>query len=238
MRVLFIGNSYTYEHGLPALVSRMAAAGGISIETAQVTYGGWTLQRHRRCRETREAIARAGWEWVVLQEHSRRPFEDRERFFRDTRALHQLVEATGARTCLYLTWARLAEPERQPDLTAAYLTVAGELGITVAPVGLAWERVRRERPDLALHIDDGSHPTPLGTYLAALVFTATLTGSLSETVHAEIETFSVTPCASTQVVRIDPVLLPFLRQAALESVRSLPSSIPASLDAIATPDAE
>ena len=45
-----------------------------------------------------------------------------------------------------------------------------------APVGDAWERSLAERPAIVLHDADGSHPSPAGTYLAACVFYAVLTG--------------------------------------------------------------
>ena len=41
-------------------------------------------------------------------------------------------------------------------------------------MGLAWERVGRERPDLDLLIHDREHPSLYGTYLATAVVYATL----------------------------------------------------------------
>jgi hypothetical protein len=43
-------------------------------------------------------------------------------------------------------------------------------------VGLAWGEAARRLPTLDLYIDDGSHPAPAGSYLAALVMYSTLTG--------------------------------------------------------------
>ena len=44
----------------------------------------------------------------------------------------------------------------------------------VIPAGLAFEEAYRRRPDIKLHIHDGSHPTLLGTYLAACTIYATV----------------------------------------------------------------
>ena len=47
MKVLFIGNSYTYVNDLPSLVVGLAdAAGGRKIETDQRLPGGYTFQQH------------------------------------------------------------------------------------------------------------------------------------------------------------------------------------------------
>jgi hypothetical protein len=51
----------------------------------------------------------------------------------------------------------------------AYTALGQQLGIKVAPVGLAFSMALQERPDLKLYIQDG-HPTQQGTYLAACVF--------------------------------------------------------------------
>jgi hypothetical protein len=75
---------------------------------------------------------------------------------------------------LYLTWARRNAPEAQAAITAAYSSIARELGATLVPAGLAWERSLKEQPEIVLHDKDNSHPTLAGSYLAACVFFAVL----------------------------------------------------------------
>jgi hypothetical protein len=66
----------------------------------------------------------------------------------------------------------------QDGLSATYARLAGAAapaadgspGGLVVPVGDAWRRVLANPPAPALHVADGSHPTPAGTYLAACVF--------------------------------------------------------------------
>ena len=62
----------------------------------------------------------------------------------------------------------------QKVITANVTTMAQELGVGVSPVGVAWEIVRRERPDINLYVKDGSHPSYAGSYLAAAVGYLTL----------------------------------------------------------------
>jgi hypothetical protein len=89
-------------------------------------------------------------------------------------------------TYFYLTWARRNSPADQAALTQAYQAIARELGATVAPVGIAWEKVLREDPKVRLHMEDDSHPNATGTYLAALVFLARLRGKLPAELPATI----------------------------------------------------
>ncbi len=73
-----------------------------------------------------------------------------------------------------MTWSRKADLPAQEVLTYAYARLSREQQGLLAPVGLAWQRVRRERPGLELYVEDGHHPGPTGTYLAACVFYASL----------------------------------------------------------------
>jgi len=74
----------------------------------------------------------------------------------------------------FTTWSRENDLPAQASLTRAYAVIAREQDATLAPVGVAWERVRRERPDVKLYDGDGSHPSPAGTYLSACVLFASL----------------------------------------------------------------
>lgn len=72
--VLFVGNSYTYVNNLPLLLSRMATSAEVpvTIETAECTGGGYTLEQHWNEGRAVNEI-RKGWDFVVLQEQSMRP---------------------------------------------------------------------------------------------------------------------------------------------------------------------
>ncbi|MGD2174751.1 MAG: hypothetical protein PVJ27_05050, partial [Candidatus Brocadiaceae bacterium] len=176
LRVLFCGNSYTFFHGMPQIVQQFAASrpGCHRLDFEMIAPGGCTLERHWEETGAAEAISRGAWDCVVLQEQSTRPIEDPGLMFRYARLLHREAQRVQARAVLFLTWARRDAPEAQRELTAAYRTIARELGATVAPVGIAWQTVLRKRRDLPLHEDDGSHPNHAGAYLTACVFYATL----------------------------------------------------------------
>ncbi|QDU70895.1 hypothetical protein [Mucisphaera calidilacus] len=181
VRVLFVGNSYTYFNNLPEQVRQMAASRGIEVEVHRALHGGYSFERH--CVEEDGSpgdawarIAEGGWDVIVMQEMStgtlwdRRPrfFEYGEKLVGHVRA-HEEAE-DPARIVLYMTWARRWMPETQPWITQGYSELATELGLEVAPVGLAWERSRVERPDLELFDPDQTHPGPSGSYLGACVF--------------------------------------------------------------------
>lgn len=192
LRVLFIGNSYTYVNNLPQLLTGLAASAkpARTLETEMVTVGGATLKSLWSGGKPQEALARGKWDYVVLQEQSTLglpklvdgipQINDPKLFHEAVRMIDPEIKKTGAKPLLYMTWARKDSPDKQPLLTDAYQSIGKELGDTVVPVGLAWQAVLKAKPEFALHVSDKSHPSPAGSYLAACVFYAVLFGQSPE----------------------------------------------------------
>jgi hypothetical protein len=176
MNVLFIGNSFTARNDVPALVAGLAAARGDRLDHDLISAGGASLRMHWNRGEAQRAIAATRYDAVVLQEQSTLPIKNARRMHENIRLFDEAIRASGAKTALYLTWARAHAPETQAAITAAYTTIGEELGALVAPVGIAWETVLQSPTRPVLHDPDGSHPTLAGSYLAACVLFATLFG--------------------------------------------------------------
>ena len=62
----------------------------------------------------------------------------------------------------------------------AYYDAGKQSNSAVAPVGIAYEMAYKERPDIALHHPDGTHPGLLGTYLGSCVVFSMITNSSPE----------------------------------------------------------
>ncbi len=187
VRVLFIGNSYTYFNNLPEVFAKLVDASHLKkVEYAMQAPGGWRLQDHLDHGNALKAIQSQKWDYVVLQDQSQigdnhvidgKPrITTDEVFYPSAINLVKAIQATGAIPVFYLTWAKKAVPEDQAMLDNAYFRVAKETKSVVAPVGVAWAEVRTKAPSIELYIEDGSHPSPAGTYLAACVFYATIIG--------------------------------------------------------------
>lgn len=182
IRILFIGNSYTYYNDMPLLLEELAAGSGIvrPIETETIAYGRATLKDHWNKGQAQAAIAGRHWDYVVLQEHSLLPLRDLPRTRQYVHLFNEKIKASGARTILYLTWARAFAPRTQASLDDAYDNIARDIHAAVAPVGPAWQIARRERRGIRLYESDDSHPTLAGSYLAAYVLHVTLFGQLPD----------------------------------------------------------
>lgn len=174
VQMLFIGNSFTQRNNLPQMLSEMAAARDLSIEHDLTSVGGASLRTHWNSGQAAAAIASRDYHYVVLQEQSTLPVKNAKRMAENVRLFDELIRRAGAKTVLYMTWARQDTPETQPVIADAYQSIGKELDAFVVPVGLAWQRFRTEHDQPELYDRDQSHPTLAGSYLAACVFLATL----------------------------------------------------------------
>ena len=186
LRILFIGNSYTFQNGLPNMVAALFRSEGCNVEVEILAPGGWTLADHAASNESLNLIASGSWDYVVLQEQSVIPalYEERKgQMYPAARVLDERIQAGGAETVLFMTWGRkhgLATQgfpdyaSMQTELSAGTIEIAEELGALVAPVGIAWGEALAQQPDIALWELDGSHPSETGSYLAACVLYTTI----------------------------------------------------------------
>lgn len=194
LRVLFIGNSYTYYNDLPSMVRQIASTQRMKLSCTRVVKGGERLSGHLKNERLLELLARGGWDYVVIQEQSTAPARPTGQVMRETypaaRALDSLAHAGSpdVRVIYYMTWGhkygsvypthgyRLIENYEgmQERLITSYLEMTYANGGWCAPVGMAWRRVRHERPDCLLYCQDCFHPSAAGSYLAANVLFATI----------------------------------------------------------------
>lgn len=214
LRVLFVGNSYTSVNDLPNTFARLARSGGLHVEVAMVAPGGAFLADHAANPDVASTIRSRRWTAVVLQEQSELPaaFGALEaRILPAATTVDADIRAAGARTFLLETWAhrdgwpdgRLDQASMQAAIDATYHALGARLGATVIPAGEAWARADVEAPVIELWQADGSHPTASGTYLAACVAYAALTGR-SPVGLADSGGLSAPDAALLQRIAIEP----------------------------------
>jgi hypothetical protein len=175
-RILFIGNSYTSRNQLPRLVADIAAGAEHprEVQFDAIVAGGASLRRHWNAGVAQKAMEATPCDFVVLQEQSTLPLKNAKRYHENVRLFDAEIAKRGAKTVLYLTWSRRQSPTSQRDITRAVEEIGAEINARVVPVGPAWHAAMREIEGLSLYVDDGSHPTAAGSYLAACVFFVSL----------------------------------------------------------------
>lgn len=201
-KILFIGNSYTYYNNMPArYFGEIMQAAGYKVKIMSLTKGGWTLLNSSNAQDelgskVDSILKNQEFDFVILQEQSMTPAVNSGSFYNAVKRLDKKIRESGATPVLYATWGR---KQGSGDLTATGLTAEtmtwklaaayehmGEThDIPVAHVGLAFRDIVQNHRNIALHDPDMSHPSPEGSYLAALTLFARITGIDPTTVDYE-----------------------------------------------------
>lgn len=195
-QILFIGNSYTYYNDLPSIVRNLASSIDMKLAPSYSLKGGETLKGHLGNGNLLEMLAKGGFDYAVIQEASYTPSYPTvyvvENVYPYAHRLDSIVKSGSpdAKIIYYMTWGHKngivhhktdyplnkTYQGMQDRITLSYLEIAHDNGGLCAPVGLAWEKVVNERPDIDLYAKDNYHPSLEGSYLAGCTILSTILG--------------------------------------------------------------
>ncbi len=150
------------------MVCAMARSAGRQVTCESVAKPDYGLEEHWNDRQARQAIAR-GWDVVVLQQGPSALPESRRLLIDYTRRFDVEIKKTGARTALFMVWPSLARRGDFSGVSQSYAAAAKDVDAVLLPAGDAWRAAWAVDPKLPLYGPDGFHPSPMGTYLSALV---------------------------------------------------------------------
>jgi len=180
-KILFIGDSFTFVNdGVYSHVKELASSAPHpkTIVVDSETQGGATFKILQGKKSVHDKIRNGHFDVVVMQddlpeytEHNVTPFVVNGSLF------EKEVLQSGATPVIFMAWAY----ERLnwitlDEIIAAHEDFSLKHGVSVSPVGLAFQRALADRPRLAMLGPDKEHETLHGTYLAANVIYATLFG--------------------------------------------------------------
>lgn len=193
----FIGNSLTfYNKGIYYHFDKLMESVGKEVKIDYLCEPNESLESHYEKGDIIEAIQKNKYNYVILQEESIRPLtlSNRETYFYSyAEKISDIVKENGGEIIYYLTMAKQNKSYKhykreQEKIREAYVEISNLTGGKIIPVGIVWDYVRENNPELNLYAEDYSdtpenniHPNLLGTYLAACVFYRTLIGDLVET---------------------------------------------------------
>ena len=175
LRVLFVGNSLTQSNQLADMIEAIAdSAGGRKIHTGQVAFGGLSLEDHWLRGDALAAIDSRQWDVVVLQQGPSSLDASRAHLIEWSGAFAIRIRAAGAETALYQVWPESDRRSVFDRVLDSYRLAAESVNGELLPAGAAWIAAWQQEPNLQLYGPDGFHPSPMGTYLAALTIYAEL----------------------------------------------------------------
>jgi hypothetical protein len=174
--LLFMGNSHTAANQLTTMVADMVRSGNPGKTVASVETPGSMFLEDRLHDTTSVALLRSQtWSFVIFQAQK---YSTSGRFEYSTEEAKELIRISRQQRAVPVMFPEW--PRRDVDETAriydVHTSIAQVESACVAPIGQAWDLALARDPTLPLHAADGNHALPAGTFLAALVLYATITG--------------------------------------------------------------
>ncbi|MDA9669342.1 hypothetical protein N9T61_00155 [Flavobacteriaceae bacterium] len=187
--ILFIGNSYLYygdslhNHFRRMVEEYFTGYDASSVKSA--TIGGSRLKHHNveRLIKPKAISSIEKFDLVILQGGSGETLtvDSRKEFSYFVKKHVQTIRENNSQAALYMTHAYV-EPHKKftenqiKTIAETYTKVGNENQVLVIPVGLAFDLAYQEQPSIRLHKPDATHPSLLGTYLAACTVFSSIYG--------------------------------------------------------------
>jgi hypothetical protein len=192
MKVLFVGNSFTYYNDYPAMFKQMAQAvnrpvliqthapGGVSVgDTSQGTMA------HMNNPALYALIRSNDWDYLVLQDNQGRFVYDYGVFPASSKVIEGHLKIRDSllyhNPCAHMLWfAGWGPKSGYPPFSNTgtglisriynnYRYLLDTAGQVIAPIGPAWQRIIANYPGIELWDADDVHPGPKGSFLTASV---------------------------------------------------------------------
>ena len=185
MKVLFIGNSFTYFNEMQDIFQKLCIAAGHDVVARRRTVGGYGVEHHTDFEsEHGKAVLSdlaEGWDYAVIQGQSSQPALNRGLFLEKSRVLADKVREFGAKPVFYQTWAYQDGTEKLAStgmsyaaffaaLKEGYDLAATESDAPQVYVGQLFFDLNQPAGPLSLICEDHFHPTLLGSFAAAVCF--------------------------------------------------------------------
>lgn len=203
MNILFIGNSYTYYNDMPTLFEKLAIANHKEVKVYAITAGGYKLYQYTDPADAHaielenliiqvcQSTEAQRFDICFLQENSLYPLTQNDIFMDGLDKLHRRLKPFTDSFFLYETWGRKnGSPTLEEyhwtcegmsaSLTEAYRKAAGHFHMQVSCVGQHFLAIYQKHPEIELYHTDLTHPSYLGSCLAALTHYQTVFGNFPE----------------------------------------------------------
>ncbi|MBR1873257.1 MAG: hypothetical protein IJ795_08645 [Bacteroidales bacterium] len=183
IRVLLIGNSFTFYHDCDSMLVQIARSQGVRIYLGEYLKGGQTFGQHLNLPQTSEAIAGGRYDYAFIQDYSASAAwyaRDKANYIAENTILlkRRILQASpSCKIILERTWTfdgNNAEGFSDADTLEHYLAkgskkLSRKCGLPLSPIGDAFNIAAAERPDIDLLGPDRKHQSAAGSYLKCCI---------------------------------------------------------------------
>lgn len=176
INILFVGNSLTYYNQLPEMLKEIALMDSVTVTYTAHCYPDYALEDHWNDGKIQKEIKTGKYQYVVAQQGPSALPESQQMLLEATKKLSRLCKKNNTRLALYMVWPAQQHLFNLDKVIDSYTKAASQTGSLLCAAGQAWKNVWAAYPETPLYGEDGFHPSPRGSFLAALTIYCTLLG--------------------------------------------------------------
>ena len=173
-RILLFGNSHVA--GLDTVLQQLISNSDPNVDVVAHTFGGGFLDNPKSKDNRDKELLKQNWTHVILQGQK---YSQSGTVIYPTRHTQQWIAKAKQ---LGITPILFPEhPQKNNNQEGRYIHQLHEEIVSLqssclAPVGLTWDKVISNHPEIKLHSADGNHANSVGMELTAMVFYPVITG--------------------------------------------------------------
>lgn len=201
LKILFVGNSFTYVNSLPSIFANLVELGQQrTTQVWQICGPGLTFKQQIDKRTAVETASKSGpWDYVILQGATWEIYGKPEDAIPAGIALANAIRNTRSRVVIFENWADPGpyEAKVHDKIRETTVAIATRSGIAMIPIGDAWYEISQQKAgtkyNINLYNPDEHHPSKQGAFLNACLLHAYFLGrqaDLSATLKARPDFFS------------------------------------------------
>ncbi|MDF3124989.1 hypothetical protein [Rheinheimera sp. 1928-s] len=180
-KILMFGNSHVRSHNMPGLIRQLILAGRPGALVDMTVADGYAyLDERLSGTADLKLLQSLSWSHVILQGQKYSTSGLYSYPVNDSLIWLRAVKAQNATPVLFPEHGQDGNSTEGSRVHQLHQSIVATEPGCVAPVGMAWDKVLQQDPQMILHEADGNHAALAGTFLTALVFYQSITGNNAE----------------------------------------------------------
>lgn len=167
LKVLFIGNSLTYQNDLPGLVLQEFQQAKESIQVEMIALPNYALIDHWNDQSIQKAIAQGNFDFVIVQQGPSSQAFGKQILIDYGNKINDLCIDNGTKLMFYMVWPAKIYYYTFDQVIENYRDAANINNALICPVGEVWKAAYDRDPKAGLYGPDDFHPSIKGSQLAA-----------------------------------------------------------------------
>ncbi|WP_375581051.1 SGNH/GDSL hydrolase family protein [Marivirga tractuosa] len=166
--ILFVGNSLTYTHDMPALFKQVAKENDIKVKVKTLAKPNYALEDHWLEGSLQMEIAKGKYDYIILQQAPSQQ-DGKDMLINYGKKIKELCEQNGSQLAFFMVWPSMKHYSSFEGVIDNYRFASEQTDAILCPVGEEWKTYFEQTDDFSFLSEDGFHPSVKGSKSAAKI---------------------------------------------------------------------